>query len=151
MTQSSRVWIAVLFIAVLAFIAYQLLGVGLLVGLGGRRPDCSDALKETVVSPDGKYKAVLMQRNCGFAAETYAHVDTLLSSETASIDRASGKIQANTVVASTESYEDFTIEWLSPRTLLIRCKSCTGAVNEAAGVLARRTSWNDVAVSYVLH
>jgi hypothetical protein len=68
------------------------LGVGLLAGLGWLQPDCSDAPKENVVSPSGKNKAVLTERNHGFAAETHAQFDWLLGSNTAKIDRVGGEI-----------------------------------------------------------
>ena len=149
MKKSSRVPIIVFAIAVLAFMAYQ--SFGLLVRSGWLKSDCSDAVKQTVLSPGGKFKAVLMQRNCGFAAETYAHVDLLLPSERPSIDRYSGRIQPNTVVASEESYEEFEIQWSSPQALLVRCNNCTGIVTDSGPLLARSLSWNDVAISYDSH
>jgi hypothetical protein len=146
MKKSSRIPFILLGIAVLTFLAYQ--SFGLLVRLGWLKSDCSDAVKQTVVSPDGKFKAVLMQRNCGFAAETYAHVDLLLPSEIPSIDRFSGRIQPNTVVASEESYEDFEIRWLSQRALMVKCNNCAGTIADSGPPLARSPSWNDVAISY---
>jgi hypothetical protein len=89
-----------------------------------------------------------MYRTCGFAAETYAHVDLLQASEDPAVDRSSGTIQPNTAIAITDTYESFSVQWAAPRSLHVRCTGCASPVNDSAGVLARKTAWDDVTISY---
>jgi hypothetical protein len=112
------------------------------------RSFCNEEEKGRVASSDGKYVAFVYLRHCGFAAETYAHVNVFRSDEKPHGQIISGRIVNGMVFAAYEQHI-VTVDWSGPRSLTVGCPDCWSRHDGSAAVFEQRASFKDVVVTFV--
>jgi hypothetical protein len=113
-------------------------------------PYCSEEKKATANSPDGKYTAIVFQRECGVGVESYAHVNLFNGSEKVRPGLISGRIREGTVFTADWYPKQLKVQWAGPRTLVIDCSDCTRNSNSPQVAPEKRSSWQDVSIYYNL-
>lgn len=111
------------------------------------RDFCREEQRAQIPSPDGKYVAWVYLRHCGFAAETYVHVNVLHSGEKPHGQLISGRIVNGMIFAALWDHE-MKVSWSSPRLLTIECRDCWSRSNGPANVFVQQTLVRDVNVTY---
>jgi hypothetical protein len=142
-----------------AYVGFGVAGIVLLLTcvIGGgiyrwlaANPFCNEENIGTALSPDGKYLAVVFQRDCGFAAESYVHVNLTEASKRMRPTPISGRITDGTVFAANWYHEHLKAEWSGPRALFIECDDCAHKPNALTGVTEQMRIWKDVTILYKL-
>lgn len=106
-------------------------------------PSCGEEVKEEQRSPNGRYVAVLMERNCGAATRYVEHIN---------LRQIDGKFTSSFFSGTISDGEVFTVEqrngggsvefeWVG-KGLKIHYPS-------DENVFKKRTDWNDVDIAYV--
>ncbi len=111
------------------------------------RPRCSEAVVSYSASPDGQWKAVVMERRCGEEAPFYMHVNLGPAGDPIPVAFFSGRSEEGEVFVAEEETRDInpTLEWTSPDRLTIHCPRCRSAL-----VRKRMEHWGPIAVQYQL-
>jgi hypothetical protein len=110
-------------------------------------PFCDEQQKMKVASPDGKFVVFVFQRHCGFAAESYTHVNVLPAGKDLRPRSISGKLESGMVFAANWDH-DVRVNWSGARTVLIQCGDCWGRHNGSPDVFDQQTGWKDITISY---
>ena len=119
-------------------------------GLLSMAPHCSEDKMASASSPDGKYVAIIYQRNCGVGAESYVHVNLFEASKKVHPQLISGRITQGTVFTADWYPRRLMIQWVGPRTLLIDCKDCASNPSSPQVAPEQKTAWRDVSILHKL-
>jgi hypothetical protein len=135
-------------LAAFAFGAFMLLMTGVLTVIYfHNRPQCSESVASESASPDGQWRAAVMERHCGDESPLYVHVNLRAAGE--AIDRAyfSGRSEQGEIFVAEEETRATapTLAWNSPRRITIRCPWCRPGL-----VRQRLAHWGPIAVEYQL-
>ncbi|HMF89637.1 MAG TPA: hypothetical protein VKL40_03265 [Candidatus Angelobacter sp.] len=124
------------------------------------RPPCGEAMVSDVTSPDGRWKAVAMERRCGDESPFYIHVNLIPAGEPIPVAFLTGRSVEGEVFLVEEEPSDMnstldwrspsrrsnpTLEWTSPGSLTIHCPRCRAEL-----VSKRKERWGPVQVQYEL-
>lgn len=96
--------------------------------------DCADLLKVQTESPDGRYVAVLIERDCG-ATTDFSSLLSLRDARLATDDRDAD------IVLAVAGRSDITFEWTENRVLSVHLQE--------EEVVRRASNWRDVRIIYL--
>jgi hypothetical protein len=111
------------------------------------RSFCSEEQRSRLTSSDGKYIAIVYFRHCGFAAESYVHVNVFRSDEKPRGQLVSGRITKGMVFAVYGMHQ-INVDWVGPRAIAIDCPGCQVPHNGVTDVFQQQTSVNDISVTF---
>ena len=127
---------------------FFLLRVGAVVGLlYVSRGFCSEDERSRVTSSDGKYIALVYYRHCGFAAESYAHVNVFRADEKPQGQLISGRITKGMAFAVYGMHQ-INVDWVGPRTITIICHDCRARHDGVTDIFQQQASVNDISVTF---
>lgn len=141
------------YIAIAALVMFLLVVCAIVGGIYwwlSLNPYCSEDKRAAVTSPDGKYVAVVFQRDCGVGVESYSHVNLFEASEKVRPSPISGRITDGTVFAANWYHEHLKAQWSGSRALLIDCGDCPRDPNSPRGATEQKSTWRDVSIRYEL-
>lgn len=102
---------------------------------------CRERLLDLVESPDHRYNAALLVRNCEDAPKVVTHVNLHAGYGGPPADGDGSATRGE--VFSVEGEQKVKIVWKGARSLQVECAGCG-----AARVLKREGSWDDVQITY---
>ena len=98
-------------------------------------PNCEDAIKREVRSPNGKYIATLYERDCG-ATTNFSTIVSLR----ASTDKFNGE---NGRIFVAEGQFQVSLVWKDDMNLRIECSKC-----RSNDIFKQEMNWQDISISY---
>lgn len=103
---------------------------------------CGEQVVLEETSPDGRYVAVWMRRNCGATTADADHVNMRLANEKFEASSLNGTVKKDEVFILDTAYGRLTrLQWVGPRKLTVEYVS-------SANNLPRKNSWKDVSIEY---
>jgi hypothetical protein len=103
---------------------------------------CGEQVVSEKTSPDGRYIAVWMRRNCGATTAEADHVNMRLAKEKFEASFFNGTIKKGEVFTLDTAYGRLIrLEWLGSRKVAIEYLS-------SSDNLSRKNMWNDVLIEY---
>jgi hypothetical protein len=111
------------------------------------RPRCNEAAISETPSPDGRWKAVVMERRCGEESPLYLHVNLSPAGDPIRTAYFSGRSEEGEVFLVEEETQELNpvLDWTSPGQLTIQCPRC-----RPASVQKRGEHWGPITVRYEL-
>jgi hypothetical protein len=105
-------------------------------------PSCGEEIKEEQRSPDGRYVAVLMERNCGATTRYVEHIN---------IRPANRSFSTSFFAGTTTEGEIFTLEDRNGGPVQFEWAGKTLRVHYPADgrIVRKQPNWNDVDIAYV--
>lgn len=136
-------------LAALAFAGFMLLLAGALsVAYLHYHPRCSEQVFSEAASPDGRWKAAILERRCGEDSAFFLHVNIRPSAEPVRLEFFSGRAEGGEVFVVEEATQrsDLELAWTEGGRLAVRCANCIPAL-----VRKQDEQWRTVTVGYELH
>jgi hypothetical protein len=111
------------------------------------RPECSEAAISQAASPDGRWKAVAMERRCGDESPFYLHINLSAAGDPIRFGFFSGRSQEGEVFIVEDETRDLnpTLQWTSPDQLTVHCPRCRASL-----VKKREQHWGPITLRYEL-
>src|ERR1700682_384393 len=117
----------------LAFAAGMLVLFAILTGVYLHvRPPCSDQLISETASPNKLQIAAIMERRCGDETSFFTHVNLRAAADSVKLEYFTGRARDGEVFSVEEDARSasVTLQWVSPRQLVIYCSGCAVAISK---------------------
>jgi hypothetical protein len=112
------------------------------IGWKSTSPLCGEEVVSVEPSPDGRYVAVWMRRDCGATTAYADHINMRLANEKFEPSFLSGTIKQGEVFTLDTAYGRLIrLRWAGSRKLIVEYSS-------SADTLPRKNSWKDVSIEY---
>jgi hypothetical protein len=109
------------------------------------RPQCSETVVSDLISPDGRWRATLMERRCGEESPFYTHVNLRRAGDPIHVAYFSGRSEEGEIFLAEEETQNMwpQLEWTSPGDLTIHCPRCRPYLVEK-----RDQRWGPISLRY---